>query len=73
MLGGEFRAVEIAARQADAAEAQFARHADRLRPQAVVEDVALEVGDGRAERDVAAHFVRVAGQAVTSMAASVGP
>ncbi len=49
-LGGERRAVQVAAREARAGQVQLAGHARRLRLQRVVEHVEPEVVDRRADR-----------------------
>ncbi len=49
-LGGQLRGVQVAARQAEAADAELARFAVGYRPQALVEDEYLRIGDGPANR-----------------------
>ena len=52
-LGGEFGPVEIAARDAGAADPDLARHANGDRLAALVEEVDVEVWDGPADHAAA--------------------
>ena len=49
-LGGEIRPAVIASRDPRAANVQLAPHADRNRPQLLVEDVDLLIGDRPSDR-----------------------
>ncbi|BCM14492.1 hypothetical protein MAFF241648_36820 (plasmid) [Ralstonia solanacearum] len=51
-LGGQAGAVEVAARDAGATDAEFARRADRHGPQHRIEQVNLRVVDGRADGQI---------------------